>query len=107
LLWAWLCHLSLRDVKAYLTDVARRELRTENIAVCCAKLAFLPAVIVWQSFVEVLPGWGAALAAGTTHAKACPAAAATCPAAPRPANNPCWAGSGELRAPLLSYVCAC
>lgn len=53
LLWAWLCHLSLRDIKAYLTETARRELRTENFAVCCAKLAFLPAVIVWQSFVEV------------------------------------------------------
>jgi hypothetical protein len=58
LLWAWLCHLSLRDVKAYICDIARRELRTENLLVCAAKLALLPAVIVWCSFVEV-GGWGA------------------------------------------------
>lgn len=53
LLWAWLCSLSLRDAKAYLTETARRELRAGSLAGCAAKLAFLPLVIVWQSFVEV------------------------------------------------------
>jgi hypothetical protein len=56
LLWAWLCSLSLRDVKGYVVETARRELRTESFAVCCAKLAFLPAVVVVSSFVEVTGG---------------------------------------------------
>lgn len=53
LLWAWLCSLSLRDVKAFLTDAARRELRASSLAACGTKLALLPLFIVVQSFVEV------------------------------------------------------
>eukprot|EP00878_Enallax_costatus_P027105 GHUV01029152.1.p1 GENE.GHUV01029152.1~~GHUV01029152.1.p1 ORF type:complete len:103 (+),score=5.74 GHUV01029152.1:344-652(+) len=31
LLWAWLCSLSLRDIKRYLVTTARRELRTRLV----------------------------------------------------------------------------
>eukprot|EP00775_Hariotina_reticulata_P013171 gene13171-13301_t len=53
LLWAWLSSLSLRDVKRFLVNTARKELQTSPFITCCAKLVFLPLVILWQLFEEV------------------------------------------------------
>lgn len=39
LLWAWLCSLSLRDVKRFLVSTARRELQTR----CVCEVAEVPA----------------------------------------------------------------
>eukprot|EP00882_Tetradesmus_deserticola_P026888 GHRQ01029705.1.p1 GENE.GHRQ01029705.1~~GHRQ01029705.1.p1 ORF type:complete len:127 (+),score=41.93 GHRQ01029705.1:607-987(+) len=53
LVWSYLCSLSLRDIKRYLVNTARRELQTSSFVVCCTKLLLLPAVIVWQLFEEL------------------------------------------------------
>lgn len=39
LLWAWLCSLSLRDIKRYLVTTARRELQTRSVAAFWASRA--------------------------------------------------------------------